>query len=141
MTNEDQPRENTLLLDWWGSFRALPVWVQIWVALILVPVNMLSLAFLAEPMGHWIAFLAIVAMVLNLPVMWINRGLSNAMALPHLIPWTVLVVWLLVARPEASGVYAAYLTVLLVVDAVSLVFDYTDTIRWLRGDRAVAGRG
>ena len=140
MTAKFTPPENTLLVDWWISFRALPGWVQIWVMLILVPVNMLSLAFLAMPLGVWIAFLAIIAMALNLPIMWVNRGFSNAMALPHLLPWTILVLWLLFARPEASGLHALYLSVLLVVDAISLMFDYPDAIKWLRGDRTVAGR-
>lgn len=35
----------TLFLDIWRSYRALSLWVQIWVNVILVPVNIASLAF------------------------------------------------------------------------------------------------
>lgn len=123
----------------WTSFRSLPAWVQFWVAIILVPVNMASLLFINEPMGLLFIFLANIAMIMNLPVMLFDRGFSKAMALPHLIPWTILVGILLLNRPEASGNYHIYLTVLLVVDLISLAFDYPDAIKWLRGDRSVAG--
>lgn len=132
--------QNNLFADIWHSFRSLPGWVQIWISFILVPVNMISLFFIQEPMGLWIAFLANVAMLPNLPVMLFERGFSRLMAWPHIIPWTVLVLLLLIAKPSDTGLYGAYLWVLLVVDLVSLMFDYPDAVKWLKGDRAVAGR-
>ncbi len=120
------------------SFRAMPLWVQVWVAYILVPVNMMALFFVYEPFGSWIALLAIGAMAFNLPVMIYDKGFSKLMAIPHLVPWTILVLWLLLARPEASGGYAIYLWILLGVNAVSLVFDYPDAIKYIRGNRAVS---
>ena len=86
-----------------------------------------------------IAFLANIGIMLNLPVMVLNKGFSKAMALPHIIPWTILIVMLLTNRPEAVGNYDAYLTVLLVVNAISLAFDYPDALKWLGGDRKIAG--
>lgn len=129
-----------MIMEIWKSFRALPLWVQVWVAFILVPVNMASLYFFDEPYGLWIAFLANIAMMLNLPVMLYDRGFSKLMAFPHLIPWTILVAWLLFARPEVTGAYDTYLWVLLVVDAISLAFDYPDAVKWWRGDRQPAGK-
>lgn len=129
-----------IFTDILSSYRAMPLWVQLWVAVILVPVNMLSLAFITEPLGLWVALLANIAVLANLPVMLRDRGFSRAMALLHLIPWTILVALLIFARPEAGGLYATYLTVLLVTDAVSLLFDYPDAVKYLRGDRRVAGR-
>lgn len=129
-----------LIADLWTSLRALPGWVQAWVALILVPVNMASLLFLSQPGGLWVAALANLAMLGNLPVLLADRGFSKRMALPHLPFWTVLVLWLVFAPPSAQGIYAVYLWVLLVTDAISLGFDYPDAWKWLRGDRAVAGR-
>ena len=87
-----------------------------------------------------IAVLAIIAMLLNFPVMLYDRGFSKLMAFPHLIPWSILVVLLVVSPPPASGNYHVYLWVLLIVDAISLVFDYPDAMKWWRGDRAPAGR-
>jgi len=134
MTAATQPTTNAFQ-DVWISFRSLPVWVQFWVALILMPVNMASLLFLDEPMGLWIALLANIAMLSNLPVMLYQRGLTKAMALPHLIPWTILVCILLFARPPATGVYDRYLYALLIVDIVSLFFDYPDSFAWFRARR------
>ena len=110
----------------------LPTWVKIWMALILVPVNLTSLFFLGEPKGAWIAFLACIGMLANAPVLLHQRGFTKALSIPHLIPWTLLVVWILVARPAAGGAYDTYLTVLLIVNAISLLFDYPDTYTWLR---------
>ena len=131
---------NNIIIDIWSSFRALPGWVQIWVAFFLMPVNMASVLFIGEPMGLLIAFLANIGMLMNLPVMLYDRGFSKMMALPHLIPWTILVAILLFARPEATGTYATFLWILLGADVISLLFDYPDARKWLGGDRAPAGR-
>lgn len=127
-----------LLTDIWSSYRSLPAWVQIWVFGILVPVNAASIFFIGQPSGIWIALLAIVAMLINVPVMIVERGFSKTMALSHIPLWTVLVVWLLVSPPAGSQGYQAYLYVLLIVDLISLAFDYPDTYRWIKGDREVA---
>jgi hypothetical protein len=37
-----------MIAEIWGSYRRLPLWVELWVAVILVPVNAASLAFVAE---------------------------------------------------------------------------------------------
>ncbi|MBV1866207.1 MAG: hypothetical protein KUG74_17475 [Rhodobacteraceae bacterium] len=124
-----------MILEIWKSFRSMPTWVQIWVAFILAPVNMASLAFLSEPSGLWIAFLANIAMMMNMPVMLYDRGFSKLMALPHLLPWTILVIWLVAARPIGSDIYNSYLSVLLVINTISLLFDYPDALHWKRGDR------
>ncbi len=137
--SQEAHRQN-ILLEIYNSFRALPVWVQIWVFFLLVPINMASLAFVFAPMGVWIAFLANIAMLMNLPVMLRDRGFSKFMALPHLLPWTILVTWLLFWRPEATGAYDIYLWILLVTDLVSLAFDYPDAVKWYKGDRTPAGR-
>lgn len=131
---------HSIILPIWASFRAMQGWVQVWVALFLVPINMASLFFLTEPMGGLVAVLAIGAMALNLWPMLLDRGFSKRMALPHLLPWTVLVLILIFAPPEATGAYAVYLWVLLITDLISLGFDYPDAVSFLRGNRAVSGR-
>jgi len=129
-----------LILDIRDSFRAMPNWVQFWVAIILVPVNMYSLFFIDQPQGILIAVLAISAMMLNFPIMLYDRGFSKLMAFPHLLPWSILIALLVISPPMASGSYHVYLWVLLIVDAISLVFDYPDALKWWRGDRKAAGR-
>lgn len=128
-----------MIVQIWASFRALPHWVQIWVALFLVPINMASLFFIAEPGGILVAFLANIALMMNMPIMIMDRGFSKLMAFPHIIPWTILVGWLLLNRPAATGNYDIYLWVLLGTNAISLAFDYPDARKWLSGDRKPAG--
>jgi len=135
MTTKQEPGNNRFR-DIWISFRTLPIRVQVWVALILMPVNMASLVFLDEPMGLWIALLANIAMLSNLPIILCERGFTKAMALPHLIPWTILVGVLLFFRPAATGAYDHYLFALLIVNMISLLFDYPDSVAWLRERRS-----
>lgn len=125
-----------MIADIWTSFRSLPVWVQVWVAAILVPVNLFPLAFLDQPQGVVIAALAVMGMALNIPIMIAARGMSGAMALPHLMCWTpmVVIVGMLLMREGAlSPTYAQFLMLLLVVDVISLLFDAKDAADWLRG--------
>lgn len=128
-----------MIMQIWKSFRSMPAWVQVWVAFILVPINMASLFFIQEPGGLLITFLANIGMMLNMPVMIMDKGFSKAMALPHIIPWTILIGMLFLNRPEAVGNYDIYLTVLLVTNMISLAFDYPDALKWLGGDRKVSG--
>jgi len=127
-----------MLVDIWKSFRAMPAWVQIWVAILLVPINMAAIFFIGQPSGVWIAVLAIGAMMLNVPVMFYDRGFSKLMAFPHLIPWTILVLWIAFSRPVGSAAYDTYLWILLIANVISLAFDYPDALKWLKGDREPA---
>ena len=123
----------------WHSYRRLPLWVQAWVSVILVPVNAASLAFLSEPWGLWIAAMAVGAMLLNGVIMLAERGFSKLMALPHVLIWTPmlgLVLWLL--AQDIAPAYRIYLLILLAIDVVSLIFDVIDTRKWVSGDRNIA---
>jgi len=107
---------------------------------LLMPANVASLFFLDQPMGTWIAILALGGMLPNLPILAYERGFSKLLAIPHLISWTLLVGLILLARPEASGIYKGYIWVVLVIDTISLFFDYSDAFKWITGQRKVAGR-
>lgn len=125
----------------WASFRRLPSWVQLWVTVVLVPVNTAALVFWWAPGGPMIATLAVGGMLPNIPIMLAERGFSRLMALPHVLIWTPLMVIVggfLADLALVDGAWRVYLTVLLVVDLVSLVFDWRDLWAWWRGDRAVA---
>lgn len=130
-----------MILEIWQSFRRLPIWVQIWVAGILVPVNLASLLFLSEVQGVLVAVLAVGGMAPNLIIMARDHGFSRAMALPHLLIWTplvILLISLLSSGEELPDTYRAFLILLLLVDLVSLAFDCLDALKWWRGDRGAA---
>lgn len=134
-----------MLVDIWKSFRRIPLWVQIWVAGILMPVNFLAVYFVNEPYGLWVAILAVGGMLPNAFILAAERGLSKLMALPHIFVWTplcMLAAWLLYGHFSGETVlsdsYSCFLIALLVIDVISLAFDFPDGLKWVRGDRAIA---
>ena len=131
----DDTAQKNLFVEVWTSFRNIPLWVQLWMVFWLVPINAASLLFWQEENGLWVALLANIAMLLNLPVMAYERRISRTMALPHLPFWTPLVVLILWMTPDLSTTYGVYLWVLAATNSLSLVFDYADAVRWFNGDR------
>lgn len=129
-----------MLYEIWASFRRLPVWVQLWMALWLVPVNLAPLALLEQPGAIWVAVLSVGGMLPNLWILIQDRGFSRRMALPHLLIWIPLVVVLtvLLQSTEVTGLYRALIWALLVTDLISLGFDLPDSWRWWRGARDIA---
>jgi len=128
-----------LIADVWGSAMRLPVWVLIWVLVVLVPVNLASLVYLSEPYGLLVAVLAVGGMVPNVFIIFWERGVSRWMTFPHLVLWTPLVLLLpFLLRGDPAPGFARYLWLLLAVDVISLGFDYRDARRWWRGERAIA---
>ena len=127
----------SILHDILNSFRSLPLWVQIWVGLILVPVNTATIVLITEPGSYLIPILAIGGMLPNAVLMFVERGFSKAMALSHVILWIPLLV-LLVIDIKANSIFANYLMVLFAVDFISICFDLKDSREWFKGDRKIA---
>ena len=129
--------------DSWHSFRTLPLWVQIWVGGILVPVNAVAFLFLGTPGGFWTAVAAVLVMASNYPIMLACRGMSRLMSVPHLLIWGPLQVFLIyhVTVAETSVPETMFVLLVLVVNGVSLVFDALDSWRWFCGEREVPGHG
>lgn len=130
------------LVDCLRSFRAMPRWVQLWMACVLVPVNLLPFLLLSTPTGRAAALATLVAMLGGLPIMLAERGLSRFMSVPHLVAWiplvTLLVTWLVRGRPMSPAETGLALA-LVIVNTISLGFDVVEFIRWSMGDRAVPG--
>ena len=118
----------------------LPLWVQLWVVVWLMPVNVATLFFTDWTYGPLVAGLANFGMILNIPIIFYDRGISKLMALPHLLLWTPLVVICAVALTGNTDLGGArpFIWVLMVTNIISLIFDYPDFLKWLRGDRAIA---
>ncbi|TXI30780.1 MAG: hypothetical protein E6Q69_12925 [Aquipseudomonas alcaligenes] len=123
----------------WQSFRRLPSWVQLWMAVILLPANLLSLFLLEYPSARMIAIAALLALGSNMLLMYRYGGFSRLMALPHLLVWGPLQVLLLMylagSAPAPSLHEVIYVCWVLAVNGVSLFFDVLDSWRWLQGER------
>jgi hypothetical protein len=131
--------KSDLFADIWVSSRALPLWVMIWMTVILAPINMISLYFLSKPTGILVAGLAWGGMLTSQIVLMRHRGFTKLVSGGHVIFWVPLVLILIFARPVANGAYDTYLTILLVVNLLSLLFDINDLRLWFGGDRRVPG--
>ena len=116
----------------WRSFFNLPTWVQIWMMFILGPINLATLAFLNQPSGVLIAVLAMSGMIITVSIVIATGGFSKLAAAGHVLPWTPLVLMLIFARPDGTSVYQTFLTALLVINLISLAFDFNDLRIWLK---------
>ncbi len=121
---------------------ALPKWVFMWIFLILVPANFSGIFFLQYETGFWVATLGAIGILVNIPIMFLNGGLSKVMAFPHLIFWIPLH-FILVNHwfntPDMNGFEQGYLIFILVINTISLLFDVNDANEWRRGNRDVVG--
>lgn len=129
------------LRESWHSFRSLPVWVQIWVGLILVPVNAAPFFLLDTWAGKAGAIAAVFVIATNGPIMLAYKGMNRALSLFHLVAWIPLEVALILRALGMAGsgdpgaTESALVAVLLIVNGISLGFDTLDSWRWLRGER------
>ena len=107
--------------------------------LVLSPANMASIFFITKPSGMAVAFLATIELLMNLPILLSIRGFSKLLAMPHLVPWSIVVFILMLMRPTGRDTYNRDLVALLIVDVISLLFDYPDAWRWFQGEREGPG--
>lgn len=127
-----------LIADIWASLRRMPLWVQLWMWLVLVPVNILPIIEVLHPGGLLIATLSIGGLLPNLYLLIRDRGFSKLMALSHLILWTPLCLILIRRGADMPDTMSVILWVVLVVDLISLGFDVPDFVKWLGGQRDIA---
>lgn len=128
-----------LIKDIFASLGRMPVWVIIWMFVILVPANIATLLFLGEPYSLAIAALGIAGFASNLVLLFTEKGFGNILAIPHLIFWIPLVFLIAyvvyfsnAALPEN---YALFLHALFLINAFSIFFDIRDAWRWKQGAR------
>ena len=133
------------ILTIWRSYRSLPLWVQVWVGGILVPANAAAFALTNTPSGHWAAWAAAFVVATNVPIMWMEQGMSKLMSVPHLVAWIPLQVFLALRLTGAAGsapleqAEFVLALMLLVINGISLAFDALDSLKWWRGERHVPG--
>ncbi|MEX3011871.1 hypothetical protein [Hoeflea sp. TYP-13] len=123
------------------SLLAIPVWVLIWMFVFLIPANLSGFFMLDTVSGKWIAVLGGGALVINTVLVLLNAGFSRVLAIPHLIFWLPLEL-VLIGRYFAAdmGEGETRLTlVVLIINGISLGFDFVDTRRWFKGERDVIG--
>lgn len=123
------------------SYRRLPMWMRLWIALVLIPVNAAGFFMLHTASGHVVAWAGAFVLATNGITLWHYASLNRALALPHLLAWVPLQA-LLVARliggwgPDALEWDEWLLAVVvLTVNSVALFFDTVASLRWWRDRR------
>ncbi len=130
-----------MIINFINDVLAQPVAVQLWVvwmiaALFVVPGLLLRYES-SRSEGKVILASSIVLAVLML--LWYSQvGYTRILALPHILIWTPLLVYLYSRRNNlASPSHVRWMTTTLVLTiVVSLAFDCTDVIRYFLGERA-----
>ncbi|MGY3436438.1 MULTISPECIES: hypothetical protein [unclassified Marinovum] len=120
----------------WRSIVALPVAIKLWLV-VLVGTNMASLFFLGQPSAGLVVALVFAGFALTTLIVLVSGGFTRWAGVGHIIAWGPLVALITFARPEGPDEYQFFLTLLLVVITVPLLFDFNDFRLWLAGDRAV----
>lgn len=126
----------------WQSSMALPTWVFIWMFVFLVPANIACFWLTDTKIGYWTTITNILMFPTNIWILWLNAGLSRAMAVPHLFAWFPLVFYVayrLMTGSDLGPVEWTYGIALLAINSISLVFDTVDSLKWLRGEREIVG--
>ncbi|MEM6688824.1 MAG: hypothetical protein AAF664_05315 [Planctomycetota bacterium] len=121
-----QAQEESRVSSVMRSYNGLPTWVKVWMNFILGPINLATLAFLDQPGGGSIAALSLSGMAFTVAIVFAVGGFQKIAAAGHILPWTPLLLILAFARPEGTAIYQAFLTALLVVNVISLAFDFND---------------
>lgn len=116
-------------------------WMTVWLywmafAIVITP---LVLAFSkATRLDALIVFLTNVAMLVGMAWLYEQVGYVRLMGIVHVILWTPLLIYLFRRARSGEMPLPCRLTMWMFVAtlAVSLLFDYTDTVRYLLGERA-----
>ncbi len=129
-----------------SSFYSVPVPVIIWVNVFLAPINLAGYFFMDHPVGLATAMAFTYVLIMNMGMAMVQRGVSRATSIPHLVPWIPLQVFLYAVLflgafggVEAGSAVFYFAWVLFIINGVSIAFDLLDTARWVQGDRAPAG--
>ncbi len=114
---------------------SMPVHWRLWL-LLLVALNALAPMFFL-PRVEAVATLG--AMVLSMGLMTLLThwsGFSRLLGLGH-IAWIPLVIflWTQLGSAPASDLFGLWIRAVIALNAISLVIDASDVIRWLNGDR------
>lgn len=130
-----------LWVDQYRSYRALPGWVQVWVAW-LVTINLVAGLDRSTPTGRAVARSNALFLPPNVALVVGQRGYGSALSFSHLLAWPPLIVRLVqrLREPDIEPGERRLASLVALTNSVSIAFDLVDAARWVGGERGVAGR-
>ncbi len=121
----------------------MPLHWQLWLGL-LVGANLVAPLFFLEHVEAQVTIAALLISMTLMSALTARFGFSRILGLGH-VAWLPLLAWLASRAAEipATDAFGLWLRTVIVLDAVSLIIDAVDVVRFLRGDRAetVSGLG
>ena len=124
------------------SIAGMKTWVKVWL-MMLGPANMAAFLFLDTNIGYWSAVAGVLVFATNIPMMFIQGGITRALSLPHMI-WVPLLIYIFpqIIGPEALDPTSAEFRLgvtIFVFNGISLAFDFLESYRWFNGEREILG--
>lgn len=132
------------------SWLSMKMWVKCWL-FFLNFVFLMFFFYVGETIARWVLVCYVTSGLYLFVFMWAQKGLTRLLGLAHIVPWTGLLIMLMVSLVGGAGPIPAIafsqsplfflLTLLLMlVISVCLIFDYFDVYRWfIGGERFVLG--
>ncbi len=114
----------------------MPLHWQLWLAL-LIGANLIDPLFFLEHVEARVTIGALLLSIMLMTALTARFGFSRILGLGH-VAWLPLLAFLVVrvAEVPATTAFGLWLRTVIVLDAISLVIDAVDVVRFLRGDRA-----
>ena len=111
-----------------------PLVQRTWAAL-LIAVNLASVFFLDTRFGQ-AALASIAVAVVTMLFIHARHGFVRLLGIGHVL-WIPMLIWFVAELPTVEpGLLRTWLIAVIALDAISLVIDTVDVIRWVRGERA-----
>ena len=128
-------------MDLISDIQAQPIAVQLWVqwtGAVIIVVPGLLLRYESSRCEGKVILASSIAVFALLPLWHSQVGYTRILALPHILIWTPLLVYLYSRRNNlASPSLVRWMTTVFVLTiGVSLAFDFTDVVRYILGERA-----
>jgi len=123
-------------MDFARELLAQPIWLVVWIAWMGL-VNMASVAFLDRSEARW-SLAAFATAFVGMNLIYAAFGYVRLLGLAHVLCWTPLLMylWPRLPRHPRGSLYRAWLHLIFVTNAISLVIDYLDVARYVLGERS-----
>ena len=118
-----------------GKLWMLSPGLRVWLGVLIVLNGIVPLWFLDHPEA-WVAMATVHSAFLIGVVLFKIQGFTRLLGLMH-VPWIILLalLWGKMGQVPTSEPFGVWMRVVFALDAVALVFDAKDVIKYLAGDR------
>ena len=119
----------------------MPFHWQLWL-LLLVSVNLIVPLFFIDRLEAQVVVGTLLASMMLMTLLTARYGFTRILGLGHIL-WVPLLyfLWTRLGDVPADDVFGIWIRVVMTLNAISLVVDATDVIRYVRGERAETVKG